>query len=73
MSKQEIRIIKRTEGRAKTPPAAGKAAKKKARRKEQTVADTIQTWITERRENNDAEHRSSIAAWNTDIIPAEAV
>ena len=72
MKKQAIKIIKRTEGGAKTPPAARKAVKK-VRGKEQSVADTIQTWITERRENNDAEHRSSIAAWDTDITPAEAV
>jgi hypothetical protein len=73
MNKQEIKVIKRTEGGAKTPPVAKKAAKKVRRKKEQSVADTIQSWITERRENNDAEHRSSIAAWNTDIIPAKAV
>ena len=73
MNKQGIKIIKRTEGGARIPPAAGKAAKKARRKKEQNVADTIQNWITERRENNDAEQRSSIAAWNTDINPAEAV
>jgi hypothetical protein len=71
MNKQVIKIIKRTEGGVKTPPASRRAAKK-GRRKELSVADTIQGWITERRENNDAEHRSSIAAWNTEIIPAEA-
>jgi hypothetical protein len=72
MNKQTIKIIKRTDSSVKTPPPKKKRGKG-AQKRERTVADTIQSWITERRENNDAEHRSRVAAWNTDSIHAEAV
>jgi hypothetical protein len=72
MNKPMIKIIKRTEGDAKTPPPRKKRAKDLPK-KERSVAATIQSWITERRENDDAERRSRVDSWNTDSTPVEAV
>jgi hypothetical protein len=69
MNKQPIKVIKRNDGPAKAP-AAGKARKRP--KKKPSLESTVKTWITERRENDEAEQRSSVAAWNTDT-PAETV
>lgn len=70
MNKQLIKVIKRNDGPAK-PPVSGKARKERAKKKP-SLESTVKTWITERRENDEAEQRSSVDAWNTDT-PAEAV
>ncbi len=75
MKKPSIKVIKRKDGGTKSPPDTGKA-KKASRKKERGVESTIQGWIAERRENDDAETRSrnsEFDAWNTDDSPSEAV
>jgi len=71
MTKPRIKVIKRNDDRPEKPPAAGKAEKERSRKK-RSLESTVQTWITERRENDDAEQRSSVDAWNTDN-PTETV
>jgi len=71
---KKIKVIKRNEVEVKLPPTNRKATARP--KKPRSVESTIQDWISERRENNDAEHRSrnsQFAAWTTDSIPAEAV
>jgi hypothetical protein len=72
MSKPPIKIIKRDDEAKKAPVAKRPAKPKKPR----SVENTIQGWISERRENNDAEDRSrkvEWASWNTDLAPADTV
>jgi SET domain-containing protein len=67
----KIKVIKRNEDGTPLPPTNRKANPRP--KKKRSVESTIQDWITERRENNDAEHRSrnsQLATW-TDT-PAEA-
>ena len=68
---KKVKIIKREDGKPKTPsPAKEKPEKKRS------IEGTIQDWVTERRENADTEDRSrnsEFAAWTNDTIPAEAV
>jgi len=75
MRKPLIKVIKREEGETKSPPDAIKTKKAK-RKKERSVESTIQGWIAERRENDDAESRTrntEFDAWDTDDLPAETV
>ena len=68
MKKRDIKVIKRIEGGPKVPPA-GKAKVKEKEEKRPGVADTVKGWITERRENNEAEDRSrrkKFSAWRPD-------
>ena len=65
-----IKIIKRTDGEAKTHSPAKKPGKKRS------IEGTIQNWITECRENVDTENRtlnSKFATINSDSVPAEAI
>ena len=71
MTKPPIKIIKRNDDRPAKPPAAGKVEKERSKKK-RSLERTVQTWITERRENDDAEQRSNVDAWKSDI-PAETV
>lgn len=68
---KKVKIIKRDDGKPKTPsPVKEKPEKKRS------IEGTIQDWVTERREKVDTEDRSrnsNFAAWNTDTIPSEAV
>ncbi len=73
MKKPSIKIIKREEGEPKSPADAVKT-KKANRKKERSVENTIQGWITERRENDDAENRtrnSEFDAWESETHPTE--
>ncbi len=73
MSKPLIKIIKRDDNQAKKPPASKRPAKRK---KQRTVENTIQGWISERRENDDAENRSREVewdSWNTELVPSKTV
>ena len=70
MNKKMIKIIKRNDDGPAKPPAAAKLAKGRPKKKP-SLESTVQTWITERRENDEAEQRTSVDAWNTD--PAETV
>lgn len=70
----KIKIIKRNDVGVKVPPTNRKANARP--KKPRSVESTIKDWITERRENDDAEHRSrtsQLATWTTDRRPAEAV
>jgi hypothetical protein len=70
----KIKIIKREEAGLKKPPPTNKKASQRAK-KPRSVESTIKDWITERRENDDAENRSrnsQLATWNTDRVPAKA-
>ena len=54
------------------PPPTNKKAGKRPK-KDRTMENTVKDWITERRENDDAENRSlnsQLADWNADTIPA---
>ena len=73
MKKQRIKIIKQNDGVAKIPPAAQKPAKERTK-KQRSLESTVKDWITERRENDDAENRSrnsQLAEWDADTVPAE--
>jgi hypothetical protein len=72
MKKQSIKVIKRDEAGMEPPPTNRKAAPRP--KKPRSMESTIKDWITERRENDEAEHRaatSELAAWETDPTPAE--
>jgi len=74
MKKQVIKIIKQSDGVPKIPPAAKKSAKERPA-KQRSLESTVKDWITERRENDDAENRSrnsQLAEWDTDPVPAES-
>jgi hypothetical protein len=65
--KKQIKVIKRGEDRKISPSA--KTTVKRPSKKEPTVAETIKGWISERRENNDAEDRTrrkQFSSWNSD-------
>ena len=67
----KIKVIKRNLDGTKPPPTNRKANPRP--KKPRSMESTIQDWITERRENDDAEHRSrnsQLATW-TDT-PSEA-
>jgi hypothetical protein len=71
----KIKIIKREDaGLTKSPPTNKKASRRP--KKPRSVESTIKDWITERRENDDAENRSrnsQLATWKTDNrVPAKA-
>jgi hypothetical protein len=73
MSKPLIKIIKRDDNKAKKAPVSKRPAKPK---KQRTVENTVQGWISERRENDDAENRSrkvEWASWKADLVPAKTV
>ena len=68
----KIKIIKRIDGNK--PAAAEK--KKEDKKKKPSVESTVQTWITERRENVETEDRSrnaNFARWSTDVVSVEPV
>jgi hypothetical protein len=68
----KIKVIKRNADGTKPPPTNRKANPRP--KKPRSMESTVQDWITERRENDDAEHRSrnsQLANW-TDTPPAEA-
>ena len=70
MKKQLIKIIKRTDGEARTQLPTKKPGKKRS------IEGTIQNWITECRENLDTENRTrnlKFATLNSDPVPAKAV
>ncbi|MEO6335087.1 MAG: hypothetical protein ABIO91_08900 [Pyrinomonadaceae bacterium] len=71
----KIKVIKRNEGGEKTPPPA-KASSKKPK-KQRSMESTVKDWITERRENDDAETRdrnSQLDSWSEDFHnPTEPV
>lgn len=72
MKKQLIKVIKQTDG---SMPASS-AAKKGSQKNKPSIENTVQSWITERRDKADRDDRlrnSQFSAWNTDAIPAEAV
>ena len=67
----KIKVIKRNDDGTKPPPTNRKANSRP--KKPRSMESTVQDWITERRENDDAEHRSrnsQLANW-TDT-PTEA-
>ena len=67
---KKVKIIKRDDGKPKTPPPVKEKPGKK-----RSIEGTIQDWVTERRENADTEDRSrnsQFNAWN-DTFPAEAI
>ena len=69
MKNRVIKVIKRNESVPVRPPAT--KSFKITPKKKPTVADTIKTWIDERRENNDAEDRSrrkQFTAWTPDEV-----
>jgi len=71
---KKIKIIKKDEGGIKLPPSNKTAIPRP--KKQKSVESTVKDWITERRENDDAETRSrnsQLDAWNTDPTPADAV
>ena len=68
MNKRPVKIIKRSDGKSNEPPPERKKAKKK-----RSIESTVESWISERRENVDTEDRSrnsKLAAWTADAIPA---
>ncbi len=70
----KIKVIKRNEGGAKSPPPSKKAKNEKSK-KQRSMESTVKDWITERRENDDAEdrdRRSQLDSWDTDLTPNEA-
>ena len=70
----KIKIIKRDDVGVKAAPTNKKANLRP--KKKRSMESTVKDWITERRENDDAEHRSrssQLASWNTDLTPTEAV
>ena len=71
---KKIKVIKREEGGVKLPPT-NKTSNQRPK-KQKSVESTIKDWITERRENDDAEdrsRRSQLDSWDIDPTPAEAV
>lgn len=71
MNKQSVKVIKRNDGPAKAPVTV-----KKKPVKQRSIENTIENWISERRENVDIENRSSrsqLAFWNSDALLAETV
>jgi len=67
----KIKVIKRNDDGTKPAPTNRKANPRP--KKQRSMESTVQDWITERRENDDAEHRSrnsQLATW-TDT-PSEA-
>lgn len=69
----KIKIIKRKEGPVNVPPT-NKAANQRPK-KPKSMESTVKDWITERRENDDAEdrsRRSQLNSWNDEPTPAEA-
>ena len=75
MKKQVIKVIKQGDGvPKKIPPAANKPSKERPK-KPRSLESTVKDWITERRENDDAENRSrnsQLAEWDTDTDPVPA-
>ena len=70
----KIKIIKRDEATITKSPPTNKKANQRPK-KPRSVENTIKDWITERRENDDAENRSrnsQLATWSTDDVPAKA-
>jgi hypothetical protein len=68
---KKIKVIKREDVTPKASPTNKKAAKRL--KPDRSMENTVKDWITERRENDDAESRSlnsQLADWNTDTIPA---
>ena len=69
----KIKIIKRVDGGEKLPPSLKKSNERP--RKKRSMEGTVKDWITERRENDDAEdlaRRSELDAWNPDLTPNES-
>jgi len=68
---KKVKIIKRDDGKPKTPSPV-----KKKPEKTRSIEGTIKDWVTERRENNATETRvrnSKFSAWNSDAVPAKAI
>ena len=68
---KKIKVIKREDVAPKAAPTNKKVAKRL--KPDRSMENTVKDWITERRENDDAESRSlnsQLADWNTDTIPA---
>jgi hypothetical protein len=69
----KIKVIKRDDVGVKSQPTNRKAVQRP--KKVRSVESTIQAWITERRDDEEAEHisrKSKFAAWKPDTKHAEA-
>jgi hypothetical protein len=70
----KIKVIKRVDAGVVKAPASKKKKNKKAT-KQRSLEGTVKDWITERRENDDAEdrdRRSQLDSWNPDLTPNES-
>lgn len=70
----KIKVIKRIDAGVVKPPVSKKAKNEKPK-KQRSMESTVKDWITERRENDDAEdkdRRSQLDSWNPDLTPNEA-
>jgi hypothetical protein len=70
----KIKVIKRIDAGVVKPPVS-KKAKNQKQKKQRSLEGTVKDWITERRENDDAETRersSQLDSWNPDLTPNES-
>jgi hypothetical protein len=70
----KIKVIKRGDTGVATPPVSKKGKNQKPK-KQRSLEGTVKDWITERRENDDAETRersSQLDSWNPDLTSNEA-
>lgn len=70
----KIKVIKRVDAGVIKPPVS-KKAKNERPKKKRSMESTVKDWITERRENDDAEdasRRSQLDSWNPDLTRNEA-
>jgi hypothetical protein len=70
----KIKVIKRGDTGVVTPPVSKKGKNQKPK-KQRSLEGTVKDWITERRENDDAETRersSQLDSWNPDLTSNEA-
>lgn len=71
----KIKVIKRVDAGVAEAPVSKKTKKQKAK-KQRSLEGTVKDWITERRENDDAEdlaRRSQLDSWNPDLTPNESI
>jgi hypothetical protein len=67
----KIKVIKRDDAGVVKPPASKKTKNQKPK-KQRSLEGTVKDWITERRENDDAEdrdRRSQLDSCNPDLTP----
>jgi hypothetical protein len=70
----KIKVIKRVDAGVVKAPVSKKTKNQKPK-KQRSLEGTVKDWITERRENDDAETRersSQLDSWNPDLTPNES-